>query len=179
MRRIGVILLSSVLVAAAVAGDAGDSTAEKSTGTEAGQADDRLARAIALARQMRQRAYAPYSRFKMGAVVVTDRGILVPGTLIENVSLGLAMCAERVALFSTVAQAAGHPEMLVLVSPRTDGKLTFPCGACLQVARELGGADMHVEACDLEGTCQGATLDDLAPHLPHKTGITRSRKSKR
>jgi cytidine deaminase len=169
MRRVGFGLLSFILLAVALATDGGRATGEE---TAMAKGDDRLARAIALARQARGRAYAPYSRFKMGAVVVTDRGVLVPGTLIENVSLGLAMCAERVALFSSIAQAAGRPEMLVLVSPRTDGKLTFPCGACLQVARELGGADMHVEACDLDGACEGTTLGNLAPHLPHKARVT-------
>ena len=130
---------------------------------------ERLKQAIALARTARGRAYAPYSKFRMGAAVVTDKGTLVPGALVENVSLGLSMCAERVALFSTVAQNAGKPKALVLVSPRTDGQLTLPCGACLQVAHELGGPDLHVEACDLKGVCKGARLGDLAPQLPHKT----------
>jgi len=130
---------------------------------------ERLTQAIALARAARERAYAPYSKFRMGAAVVTDKGTLVPGALVENVSLGLSMCAERAALFSTVAQNAGQPKALVLVSPRTDGQLTLPCGACLQVAHELGGPDLHVEACDLKGVCKGARLGDLAPQLPHKT----------
>ena len=129
---------------------------------------ERLTKAIALARAARERAYAPYSKFRMGAAVSTDKGTLVPGALVENVSLGLSMCAERAALFSTVAQNAGRPNLLVLVAPRTDGQLTFPCGACLQVAHELGGPDLHVEACDLQGVCKGARLHDLAPQLPHK-----------
>jgi cytidine deaminase len=129
---------------------------------------DRLTQAIALARTARERAYAPYSKFRMGAAVITDKGTITPGALVENVSLGLSMCAERVALFSTVAQNAGKPKALVLVAPRTDGQLTFPCGACLQVAHELGGPDLHVEACDLQGVCKGARLRELAPQLPHK-----------
>lgn len=128
----------------------------------------RLTQARALARKARAQAYAPYSKFRMGAAVITDQGALVPGALVENVSLGLAMCAERVALFSTVAQNAGKPKALVLVAPRTDGQLTFPCGACLQVAQELGGPDLHVEACDLKGVCKDARLRELAPQLPHK-----------
>ena len=130
--------------------------------------DERLNRAIELATQLRKRAHAPYSGFRMGAAVGTDRGILVPGVLVENVSLGLAMCAERVALHSTVALEAGRPNLLVLVAPRTDGALTYPCGACLQVALELGGPDLHVEACDLEGRHEGVPLRDLAPNMPRK-----------
>ena len=62
---------------------------------------------IELAKEAKKRAYVPYSGFHMGAAVCTEKGILVPGALVENVSLGLAMCAERSALFATVAQGAG------------------------------------------------------------------------
>ena len=58
---------------------------------------------IAAAAEARSRAHVPYSHFAMGAAVVTDRGEVRVGTVVENVSLGLAMCAERVALFATVA----------------------------------------------------------------------------
>lgn len=104
----------------------------------------------------------------MGAAVSTEEGTILPGTLVENVSLGLAMCAERSALFASVAQNAGRPRLLVLVSPRTEGKLTFPCGACLQVALELGGPDLQVVACDPDGESETAQVSDLAPQLPYK-----------
>ena len=123
--------------------------------------------AIAEAEAARARAYAPYSGFKMGAAVLTETGAIVPGALVENVSLGLAMCSERVALFSAVASGAGRPDALVLRSPRTAGAVTWPCGACLQVARELGRPDMLVVATDGE-TVEKARLGDLAPRLPAK-----------
>lgn len=129
--------------------------------------DDRVTRALADAERARGRAYAPYSRFKMGAAVVTDRGTMVAGTLVENVSLGLAMCAERVALFATVATEAGRPELLAVVAPPTENELTWPCGACLQVALELGGPDLLVVASDGTRTHQ-APLRELAPNLPFK-----------
>jgi cytidine deaminase len=131
-------------------------------------ADDRVEQALALAREASSRAYAPYSGFQMGAAVGTVSGALVPGALVENVSLGLAMCAERVALFSAVAQGAGLPDLLVLVSPRTSGRLTYPCGACLQVALELADADLEVVVSDLGGVTERARLGDLGPRLPHK-----------
>lgn len=130
--------------------------------------DGRLESTLAAAAAARQRAYVPYSGFSMGAAVATDRGIVVPGALVENVSLGLAMCAERAALFATVAQDAGRPQILALVSGRTDGRLTWPCGACLQVALELGGPDVMIVASDGRGDVQRAPLRDLAPRLPHK-----------
>ncbi len=131
--------------------------------------DLRLESTLAAATVARRRAYVPYSGFAMGAAVATDRGVVVPGTLVENVSLGLAMCAERAALFAAVAQDAGRPQVLALVSSRTDGRLTWPCGACLQVALELGGPDMQIVASDAQGDVQQAPLRELAPRLPRKT----------
>ena len=64
--------------------------------------DARAQEALKQAEQALERAYSPYSRFKMGAAVVTDRGAVVPGALVENVSLGLAMCSERVAYWCNI-----------------------------------------------------------------------------
>ncbi len=124
--------------------------------------------ALTSARDARGRAYVPYSGFRMGAAVVTDSGEILPGALVENVSLGLAMCAERVALFSAVATAAGKPQVLALVAKRTNKQLTFPCGACLQVALELGGHDLIVVVSDTKGKTDQARIGDLAARLPHK-----------
>ncbi|MGD8830288.1 MAG: cytidine deaminase [Pseudomonadales bacterium] len=129
--------------------------------------DPRVTDVLREAAEARRDAYAPYSRFKMGAAVATDSGALVRGALVENVSLGLAMCAERVALFSTVANGSGRPEVLALVSRPTDGELTWPCGACLQVAMELGGADLLIAVSDGKRT-ETRRLRELAANLPHK-----------
>lgn len=130
--------------------------------------DPRAEDALKDAEQALSRAHAPYSRFRMGAAVVTDRNAVVPGALVENVSLGLAMCAERVALFGVVARGLGKPEVLALVAPRTDGELTWPCGACLQVGLELGGLDLLVVASDGRGEVGQARLRELASRLPFK-----------
>jgi cytidine deaminase len=132
--------------------------------------DPRAEEALKDAARARERSYAPYSGFRMGAAVVTDTEHVVPGALVENVSLGLAMCAERTALFGVVAGGLGRPEVLALVSPRTSGELTWPCGACLQVAQELGGPDLLVVASDGKGTVAQARLSDLASRLPFKRG---------
>lgn len=125
-------------------------------------------RALAAARAARERAYAPYSRFRMGAAVATETGEVVPGALVENVSLGLAMCAERAALFAAVGRGAGAPRVLALAAPRTKGALTWPCGACLQVALELAGPELLVLATDPSGRVERARLAELAPRLPYK-----------
>jgi cytidine deaminase len=122
---------------------------------------------IAAAVEARGRAYAPYSGFGMGAAVLTTGDRIVTGSLVENVSLGLAMCAERVALFACVA-AGERPMALALVSPRTDGAMTFPCGACLQVGLELGGPDLTVIAASTSGEVEQVMLRDLLPRGPRK-----------
>lgn len=119
-----------------------------------------------IAREVRSKSYAPFSKFRAGAALETTSGDIVPGVIVENVSLGLAMCAERVALFAAVAQ--GHrPKRLGLVAPATSGDLTWPCGACLQVALELGGPDMVIEVGNLDATeMASATIGDLIPRGP-------------
>ena len=121
-----------------------------------------------VARDARERAYAPYSQFKMGAAVRAADGTVHVGTLVENVSLGLAMCAERVGIFAAVAAGADTIEAVALVAPRTDGQLTLPCGACLQVASEFGGPDVEIIVADTDGTVERHRLGDLAPRLPSK-----------
>ena len=126
---------------------------------------------IAAAGRARALSHVPYSKFSMGAAVLTDSGEVRVGAVVENVSLGLAMCAERVALFSTVATAAGRPVALALVSPLTSGSLTHPCGACLQVALELGGPELRVLVADPDGSSSSATtLGELLPLGPAKRG---------
>lgn len=133
---------------------------------------DRDAELLAAAATARARSYVPYSGFSMGAAVRTDAGSVRHGALIENVSLGLAMCAERVALFATVAEDCGRPVELALVSRRTGPSLTFPCGACLQVALELGGPDLRVVVADPDGERDESTVGQLLPSGPRLDQIT-------
>ncbi len=128
---------------------------------------DLIATAAAAATAARSRAYAPYSNFEMGAAAVSSEGEVVEGVLVENVSLGLAMCAERVALFAAVTEGM-RPAVLALCSKRTDGELTFPCGACLQVALEVAGADLTVIAVDPDGRREQSSLRELLPRGPHR-----------
>ncbi len=123
--------------------------------------------AVDAAVRARARSYSPYSSFKMGAGLIGFDGEQVLGTLIENVSLGLAMCSERVALFSAITQQI-RPRVLALCSPRTEADFTFPCGACLQVALELAGPDLVVVAVDTDGQRAQTRLIDLLPRAPRR-----------
>ena len=129
--------------------------------------DEMIATAATAAVAARKHAYAPYSDFLMGAAVLADDGSVVSGVLIENVSLGLAMCAERVALFTAVTEQK-RPIVLALCSKRTSGDFTFPCGACLQVALEVAGKDLTVVAIDPDGGHTHITLGELLPNGPKR-----------
>ncbi len=121
---------------------------------------------ITAARAHVAKSYSPFSKFKAGAVVLTEAGNEHAGVIVENVSLGLAMCAERVAMFATVA-AGERPAALALAAPDTDGGLTWPCGACVQVALELGGPDMVIVVGDDDsGPHTSATVGELLPRGP-------------
>lgn len=95
--------------------------------------DAELVRAAALARRS---AYAPYSRFKVGAAVLTKDGSVFAGANVENASYGLSHCAERVAIHKAVSE--GH-RTITTVAVVVDGdKPAMPCGACRQVMAEFG-----------------------------------------
>lgn len=122
---------------------------------------------IALARECLERSYAPYSRFRVAAAVVDECGRVFTGVNVENVSYGLSMCAERVAIFSAVAAGARHITALAVASSGAD--LLSPCGACRQVVAEFAAGDVPIY-CEAAGKPHRWTLSELLPHAftaPH------------
>jgi cytidine deaminase len=89
------------------------------------------------------RAYSPYSRFPVGAAVLTGEGTVSAGCNVENASFGLTLCAERNAIFRAVTEGATSIVALLLYTP-TSSPVT-PCGACRQVLAEFG-RDARVRA---------------------------------
>jgi cytidine deaminase len=115
------------------------------------------------AREARDRAYAPYSAFRVGAAVLTRSGRVFRGCNVENGSYGLTLCAERVALFLAIAQGCSRGDFTHLaVIGDTDQPLA-PCGACRQVMMELGGPELIVSQANLRGAVIQHNLAALLP----------------
>lgn len=95
--------------------------------------DDEL---IGLAREVRERAHAPYSGFRVGAALLARDGRVFTGVNVENASIGLSVCAERNAIGRAVAEGATDFEKLAVVTDATD-EPTMPCGVCRQVIWEF------------------------------------------
>lgn len=106
----------------------------------------------------RQRAYAPYSQYLVGAALLTSDGTVVLGCNVENASYPATICAERVALTAAVAQ--GHQDFVAIAVATQNGGT--PCGICRQVMAELGYA-MQVYISDAEGNFATTTVADLLP----------------
>ena len=99
---------------------------------------------LGTATQALQRAYAPYSNFRVGAALLTEDGHLFSGCNVENASYGLTNCAERTAIFSAVSALGGKQVQIRAVAVVNDrGVACSPCGACRQVISEFGaGAEV-------------------------------------
>ena len=112
------------------------------------------------AERARERARAPYSKFKVGAAVLTRDGKIVRGCNVENASFGLSICAERNALWKAVSEGEqGFVAMAVTAGPSGGAS---PCGACRQVIHELAPGIM-VYWRDESGRLVGDTIDALLP----------------
>lgn len=112
------------------------------------------------AREAREKAYVPYSRFKVGAALLTEDGQIYTGCNVENASYGLANCAERTAIFKAVSE--GHRRFTAIaVIADTEGPCS-PCGACRQVMSEFGG-ETKVFLTNLKGDVSETTVAELLP----------------
>lgn len=115
---------------------------------------------IQAAAEVRTRAYAPYSMFRVGAALRTAEGEVFTGCNVENRSFGLALCAERAALATMVAAGQREPEALVVVTGITPP--AAPCGLCREALSEFAG-DLPILLVNEQGTRREVRLADLLP----------------
>jgi cytidine deaminase len=139
-----------------------------STTSSTYQSADRL---LAAALAARERAYAPYSQFPVGAAVLAGNEIFA-GCNVENASFGLTICAERVAVFSAVV--AGHRLIEAVAIAGDPSNPSAPCGACRQVLHEFGAGMTVILVSNAEPVISSLTSllpmafgpDDVAPAAP-------------
>lgn len=113
------------------------------------------------AAKARENAYVPYSKFKVGAALLTKDGRVFHGCNIENAAYSVTNCAERTALFKAYSEGETQFERLVVIAD-TDRPVP-PCGACRQVISELCDPDMEVVLTNLGGEIQKTTVAELLP----------------
>ncbi|PGB71865.1 cytidine deaminase [Bacillus wiedmannii] len=113
------------------------------------------------ANKMLSKAYIPYSKFPVGAALVTKEGKIYTGCNIENASYGLCNCAERTAIFTAVSEGERDFSYLVITG-ETDGPIS-PCGACRQVIAEFCEPKMPVLLTNVKGDEKEVTVEQLLP----------------
>jgi cytidine deaminase len=108
----------------------------------------------------REHAFAPFSKFKVGAAVEDAAGRIHTGCNVENATYGLTVCAERVALFKALSEGVRNFQRVAVAADA--GTLTPPCGACRQVLWEFCG-DIEIVLVNLAGKTETLRLRDLFP----------------
>lgn len=119
-------------------------------------------RLLAAAREVMQNAYAPYSNFRVGAALLSERGNLYAGCNVENASYGLTICAERSAVSAAVAAEGPQVRISAMAVVNGNNAPCSPCGACRQVIFEFG-PDALVWFSAADGVSE-ATARELLPH---------------
>jgi len=112
------------------------------------------------AKKARDLAYAPYSKFKVGAALLTKDGKVYKGANVENSSYGLSMCAERVALFCAVSSGEKNFSKIAIVAD-SEQPIT-PCGACRQTLLEFNG-NLEIICATTKGKIKKYRLKELLP----------------
>lgn len=115
---------------------------------------------VRTARSARNNAYAPYSAVTTGACALSSDGTLYGGCNVENVSYGMSMCAERVAIYRAIADGKQEFDGIAVIADTEEPFV--PCGACCQVMAEFNIPEIILA--NLDGDIRVMTLEDLAPH---------------
>lgn len=115
---------------------------------------------LRLAVQAKERAYVPYSKYRVGAAILAEDGRVFQGCNVENASYGLSNCGERTAIFKAISEGA---QRFLAIAIAADGSAPWPCGACRQVLNEFAPG-IRVLVTWGDGHVEKSTLDVLLPH---------------
>lgn len=116
---------------------------------------------INAAAAVREKAFAPFSGFRVGAAALGDDGVIYTGCNVESATYGLTMCAERNAIFKGISEGAKRFTAIAVVADT--GKLTPPCGSCRQIIWEFSG-DINITMANLNGKKETIKMAELLPH---------------
>ena len=133
----------------------------------------RQAHLIRAARTAQRHAHAPYSRFLVGAAILTRSGTIYTGCNVESSSYGLTLCAERTAIFKAISE--GEREFAAIAITANTLEPTPPCGACRQVLMDLAG---NIDVI-MSGTGKATATVKLKHLLPRAFGNKNLRRAKR
>jgi cytidine deaminase len=114
--------------------------------------------------KIREKAYAPYSKFLVGALVVDENGMVYSGVNVENSSYGLTSCAERNAIAGYIAQGGNPKKIKRLYIVGSSELPTPPCGACRQVMIEFFDNDVEIIFSGSAGNFKVVNIEELVPH---------------
>lgn len=117
---------------------------------------------IQAAQEAMNQAYTPYSKFNVGAAILSEDGRIFTGCNIENASYGLTNCAERTAIFKAVSEGVREFKAMAVVG-NTDMPIS-PCGACRQVLSEFANPNMLVFLANTKGDSKDFTVEELLPY---------------
>ena len=131
---------------------------------------------VSRARAAKKFSHSPYSRFRVGAAVLTSSGKVYTGCNIENSSYGLTVCAERTALFKAVSE--GETSFTAIAITSDEKTATPPCGACRQVIMDLAG-DIDVIMSTKSGKCTTLKATELLPYPFGGKNLKNVRRSRR
>jgi cytidine deaminase len=124
--------------------------------------NNNLKELVEAAKAVREKAYAPYSNFKVGAALRSKSGKIFAGCNVESASYGLTVCAERVAIWKAVSEGEAESEFEAIAVVADTHELTPPCGVCRQIIWEFCG-DVPVIFANLEGKTETVKMSELLP----------------
>jgi len=130
--------------------------------------NEKYKKLIGEAEQARKKAYTPYSKFKVGAAILTSEGRIFSGCNIENASFGLTICAERVAVFKAISEGFKKFEAIAIIADTI--RPCYPCGACRQVILEFG-EDITLIMANLKGDIKINKIKELLPEAFNKNDL--------